>query len=43
MASVNRMVLPSLSRKRLDLSRATKWQLGLIAWRFYITKNALDS
>ncbi|WP_299521397.1 SsrA-binding protein [Winogradskyella sp.] len=41
-AKLNKVVLPSYSKRRLDLSKASKLQLAIIGWRAYITKNALD-
>jgi hypothetical protein len=40
-AKINRLLLPSLSKKQVDLAKAKKWQLALLAWRFYVTKKAL--
>ncbi|RSK40578.1 SsrA-binding protein [Mangrovimonas spongiae] len=42
LAKVNKVVLPSYTKKQLDLSRASKLQLALIGWRYFVTKNALD-
>lgn len=42
LAKVNKMLLPSFTKKRLDLAKAKKWQMAIIGWRFYVTKNALD-
>lgn len=42
LAKVNKAVLPSYSKKQLDLSNASKLQMALIGWRWYVTKNALD-
>ncbi|GAL61317.1 hypothetical protein [Algibacter lectus] len=42
LAKVNKAVLPSYSKKQLDLSKASKLQLTIIGWRVYVTKNALD-
>ena len=42
MAKINKAILPSLTKQRLDLAQAKKWQLALIGWRAYVTKNALD-
>ncbi|MCG2460962.1 SsrA-binding protein [Flavobacteriaceae bacterium F89] len=42
LAKLNKLLLPSYSKKRLDLSKATKLQLALIGWRFYVTTNALE-
>jgi len=41
-AKLNKLLLPSFSKKHLDLSKATKLQLAIIGWRYYITINALD-
>ena len=40
-AKFNKLVLPSLGKKQLDMSKAKKWQLAIIGFRAYITKNAL--
>ncbi|MBM1106292.1 SsrA-binding protein [Aurantibacter crassamenti] len=42
LAKVNKILLPSLSKKRVDLSKASKFQLALIGWRYFVTTNALD-
>ncbi len=42
LARLNKWLLPSLSKKRVELSRAPKWQLALIGWRYYVTTRALD-
>jgi|TARA_Y100000385_G_scaffold166163_1_gene172205 hypothetical protein len=42
LARVNKLVLPSLTKKRVDLSKATKLQMALFGWRLYVTKKALD-
>jgi hypothetical protein len=41
LAKLNKAVLPSYSKKQLDLSKASKVELAIIGWRVYITKNAL--
>ena len=41
-AKLNKAILPSYSKRQLDLSKATKLQLAIIGWRVYITKNALS-
>ena len=40
-AAINKLLLPSFSKQRLDLAKAKKWQLAVLAFRFYITKNAI--
>ena len=42
LAKINKAVLPSLAKKQVDMSKATKLQLALIGWRYYVTKNSLD-
>lgn len=36
-------LLPSYSKKRLDLSKATKIQKAIIAWRYFVITKALDN
>jgi len=42
LAKVNKAILPSYTKRRLDLSKATKLQLLVFGWRLYVTKRALD-
>lgn len=42
LAKVNKAILPSYTKKRLDIANANKFQLAIIGWRWYVTKNALD-
>jgi hypothetical protein len=42
LAKINKAVLPSYSKKGLDLSKASKFQMALIGWRYFVTTNALD-
>ena len=41
LARLNRWLLPSFTKKQLDMAKAKKWQLAIIAWRYYVTKNVL--
>ncbi len=41
-AHLNRLLLPRLAKKGVNISKANKWQMALIGWRYYITKNSLD-
>ena len=41
-AKVNKVVLPSYTKKQLDISKASKSQLAIIGWRAFVTKRALD-
>lgn len=40
-AKVNKAVLPSFTKKQLDISKATKLQLAIIGWRAYVTMQSL--
>ncbi|MEC7264461.1 MAG: SsrA-binding protein [Bacteroidota bacterium] len=42
LAKINKAILPSYSKKGLDLSKATKLQLAIIGWRYFVTTKALD-
>ncbi len=42
LGKLNKMVLPSFSKRNLDLAKASKLQLLIIGWRWYVTKNMLD-
>lgn len=42
LAKINKAILPSYSKQRLDLSRATKQQKAIIAWRYFVTIHALE-
>jgi hypothetical protein len=40
LALFNRLFVPRMSRK--DLTRLTKWQKAIVAWRYWVTTNVLD-
>jgi len=42
LARLNKLILPCLSKKRIDISKLKKWQMLLLGWRYFVTKNALD-
>ena len=42
LAKLNKAILPSYSKKQLDLAKASKMQMAIIGWRWFVTKNALD-
>jgi len=41
LARLNKILLPSFTKKRLDLAKASKFQLMIFGWRLYVTKRAL--
>lgn len=43
LAKLNKLILPSYSKRQLDISKASKLQLAIIGWRAYVTFKALDS
>jgi len=42
LAKTNKLLLPSLSKQQLDMSKASKLQMALIGWRYFVTKRSLD-
>ena len=42
LAKINKVLLPSFTKKRLDLAKAKKWQMAVIGYRYYVTIRALD-
>ena len=42
LARVNKVIFPSFTKRRLDLSKASKWQIMIFGYRLWVTKNALD-
>jgi hypothetical protein len=42
LAQINKIILPSFTKQGLDLSKAKKWQLAIIGWRYFVTTRALD-
>ena len=41
LAKLNKLLLPSFTKKRLDLAKASKIQLAIIGWRYFVTTKAL--
>ncbi|MBA3985804.1 MAG: SsrA-binding protein [Flavobacteriales bacterium] len=41
LASCNKLLLPSFTKQKLNLAKGSKWQLILLAWKAYVTKNTL--
>lgn len=42
LSKLNKKVLPSYSKRRLDLAKASKFQMAVIGWKLWVTKRALD-
>ncbi len=42
LAKLNKAILPSYTKQRLDLSKASKLQMAIFGWKVFVTKNALD-
>ena len=43
LAKINKLILPSLTKQRLDISKASKLQMALIGYRYYVTKRSLNN
>ncbi|ESU26558.1 hypothetical protein FLJC2902T_25290 [Flavobacterium limnosediminis JC2902] len=41
LAKINKLILPSFTKQRLDLAKARKWQKAIIAYRYYVTIRAV--
>ena len=41
LAKLNKWLLPNYTKQQLDLSKATKLQKAVIAWKYYVTTRAL--
>ncbi len=42
LAQLNKILLPSYSKRQLDLTKANKIQLAIIAWRYHVTKKVIN-
>lgn len=42
LAKTNKIILPSFTKRRLDISKASKIQLAIIGWRAFVTLKSLD-
>lgn len=42
LAKLNKKLLPSYSKKRLDLAKASNLQKAIIGWKLWVTKNSLN-
>lgn len=43
LAKINKLLLPSFTKQGLDISKAKKWQMAIIGWRYYVTSRALKN
>ncbi len=43
LAKLNKLLLPNFTKRQLDLSKAKKWQMAIIGWRYYVTTRALNA
>lgn len=42
LSKANKKILPSYSKKQLDLQKAGKLQKAIIGWKLWVTKNSMD-
>ncbi|MEZ4816889.1 MAG: SsrA-binding protein [Flavobacteriaceae bacterium] len=42
LVKLNKLLLPSFTKKGVDLSKASKIQLLIFGYKLWVTKNALD-
>jgi hypothetical protein len=43
LAKLNKLLLPSFTKRGLNMAKAKKWQMAIIAWRYYVTSKALGN
>jgi hypothetical protein len=41
LAKLNKLLLPSFTKRGLDITKAKKWQKALLAYRYFITMKSL--
>ncbi|PWA09130.1 SsrA-binding protein [Flavobacterium laiguense] len=41
LAQINKLILPSFTKQRLDLAKSKKWQMAIIGYRYFVTTRAL--
>ena len=42
LAQINKVILPSFTKQRLDLAKATNWQMAIIGYKYYVTTRTLS-
>ncbi|SRX76163.1 hypothetical protein AEQU3_03161 [Aequorivita antarctica] len=42
LAKLNKKLLPSFTKKEVDLAKASKLQMAIFAYKLWVTKNSLD-
>ena len=42
LAKLNKFLLPNFTKQQVDLSKAKKWQITIIGWRYFVTIRALQ-
>jgi len=43
LAQLNKVLLPSFTKQKLNIENAKKWQLAIIGYRYYVTCRALNN
>ena len=41
-AKLNKLLLPSFSKKKIDLTKITLFQKTILGWKLYITKKVIN-
>lgn len=42
LALLNKVLLPNFTKKRLDISKASKIQMMIFGWKLYVTKQIIN-
>jgi len=43
LSKLNKVILPNYTKKKLDLAKASKFQLAIIGWKAWVTKNTINN
>lgn len=43
LAKINKIILPSFTKQKLDITKAKKWQLAIIGYRYFVTIRSLEN
>ncbi|MCD0474076.1 SsrA-binding protein [Flavobacterium sp. EDS] len=41
LAQINKLILSSFTKQGLDITKAKKWQMAIIGYRYFVTARAL--
>ncbi|MBK43035.1 MAG: SsrA-binding protein [Flavobacteriaceae bacterium] len=42
LAKLNKIILPSLTKKKIDLTKVNKFHIAILGWKAFVTLRSLD-